>query len=130
MESPTRLGLGVTELPMVLIASRLDLYTVHIWSVNIGVSSCGTSFWFHRVSFSRGGFADCLVAPQKFGALRPRGSGEPAGEYLPPSTHRLFSLMRARQSKQETAWNQCGQPIRPAVVHHFSQDTRDFEWLA
>jgi len=47
---------------------------------------------FHRVSFSRVKFADCQVNTQKFGALRPRGSGEPAGEYLPPSTHRHFYL--------------------------------------
>ena len=56
----------------------------------MGMSSCGTFFWFHRVSFSRVGLVYCQMTSQKFGALRPRGSGEPAGEYLPPSTHRLF----------------------------------------
>jgi hypothetical protein len=68
------------------------------------VSSCGTFFGFHRVSFSREGFVYCQMAPQKFGALRPRGSGEPAGEYLPPSTHRLFSFW-ASQSEQYSTWD-------------------------
>jgi len=48
--------------------------------------------WFHRVSFSRSDTPTAWRIVQKFGALRARGSGEPAGEYLPPSTHRLFYL--------------------------------------
>ena len=56
------------------------------------VSSCGTFSGFTAsLSLGNGSLTAWRIA-QKFGALRPRGSGEPAGEYLPPSTHRLFYL--------------------------------------
>jgi len=56
----------------------------------MGLSSCGTFIGF-TASLSLGEVSPTAWRPtQKFGALRPRGSGEPAGEYLPPSTHRLF----------------------------------------
>src|SRR5579871_4835017 len=58
----------------------------------MGLSSCGTFIGF-TASLSLGEVSPTAWRPtQKFGALRPRGSGEPAGEYLPPSTHRLFSF--------------------------------------
>ncbi len=82
-----------------VLAGVLQLNRVarNIWrhcgrSVTMMLSSCETFTGF-TASLSLGKVsADCLADPQKFGALRPRGSGEPAGEYLPPSTHRLFSV--------------------------------------
>jgi hypothetical protein len=60
----------------------------------MGLSSCGTFTGFTAsLSLGKCSLTAWRTAP-KFGALRPRGSGEPAGEYLPPSTHRLFSVYR------------------------------------
>jgi hypothetical protein len=50
---------------------------------------------FHRVSFSRDGLPSSVIA-QKFGELPPSGNSKPAGEYLPPSTHRHFLFLGTR----------------------------------
>src|ERR1700732_1950104 len=83
-------------------------------SVTILVSSCGTFFGF-TASLSLG--SSSLTAwriSQKFGALRPRGSGEPAGEYLPPSTHRLFYFPgRVRDNKTRPGTNPASHSAHP-----------------
>ena len=64
------------------------------------MSSCETFVKrFHRVSFSKEGFTDCpVVFLEAWQATRPLVSGKPAGEYTPPSTHRLFYFYRGRVS--------------------------------
>ena len=86
------------ELPLVNLTHRFFLKRYEtpvqpvIKSVTILLSSCGTFDGFTAsLSLGNGSLTAWRIA-QKFGALRPRGSGEPAGEYLPPSTHRLFYL--------------------------------------
>jgi hypothetical protein len=60
----------------------------------MGVSSCGLSKRAQRVSFRR----ECRRLPgepPESSAYRDLVRGKPAGEYLPPSTHRHFYCWRA-----------------------------------
>jgi hypothetical protein len=69
----------------------------------MGVSSCETfAKRFHRVSFSKEGFTDCpVIFLEAWQATRPLVSGKPAGEYTPPSTHRLFYLLTRPREREK-----------------------------
>jgi hypothetical protein len=92
----------------------------------MGLSSCETLVKeFHRVSFSKEGFTDCpVVFLEAWQATRRFVSGKPAGEYTPPSTHRLFyvrtNLARPREREQQPAGRQRCKFFRPASMHCFS----------
>ncbi len=97
------------------------------------MSSCET---FLRVSsrlFLEGSVTDCPVGfPKAWQATRPSVSGKPAGEYPPPSTHRLFSSGHATgtcEGKQPTAGREWRQFFRPSTFERPPQDSRDLKRL-
>src|SRR5438046_7644651 len=92
----------------------------------MGMSSCETFVKrFHRVSFSKEGFTDCpVICLEAWQATRPLVSGKPAGEYTPPSTHRLFYFWPCVSNGAESARRaielalavQVSPPIRPPAL--------------
>ena len=99
----------------------------------MGLSSCETFVkGFHRVSFSKEGFTDCpVIFLEAWQAARPLVSGKPAGEYTPPSTHRLFYLLpRSREGEEQSTRREGCKFFRPSAFQCFAQDSRDLKWLA
>ena len=87
---------------------------------------------FHRVSFSKEGFADCpVIFLEAWQATRPMVSGKPAGEYTPPSTHRLFYwLPRPCQREKQSSRRERCELFRPSAFQSFPQDSCNLKRLA
>ena len=96
------------------------------------MSSCETfAKRFHRVSFSKEGFTDCpVIFLEAWQATRPLVSGKPAGEYTPPSTHRLFYLAGPGECEKQSSWSQRRKFFRPTAFQRLSQYSRDLKRLA
>ena len=74
----------------------------------------------HRVSFSWGWIAVYSVSRPKFGKLQPSGNSKPAGEYLPPSTHRHFLFCGILPAKLPALKNGCPDILRAVGLPYAS----------